>query len=72
MTMQEWRDATITASSAAEATREALRLVGASERTINSIRGSATHRGEPLVHVGHLPAEVAERLSERVRLRVAP
>ena len=63
MTMQEWRDCTAAASNAADALREALRLVGAPERTINSVRGSTTHRGRPLVHIGHLPAEVAERLA---------
>ncbi|MBD0747492.1 hypothetical protein [Streptomyces sp. CBMA152] len=48
-------------------TPSADRLAGAPERTINSVRGSATHHGRPLVHIGHLPADIAERLAERAR-----
>ncbi|PKV89805.1 hypothetical protein BX283_7450 [Streptomyces sp. TLI_146] len=68
MTMQQWRDVTATAGDAANAMREALRQAGAEERTIHSVRGSADHRGKPLVHVGHLPADVVERLCELARL----
>ncbi|MFD9792166.1 hypothetical protein ACFWXK_14585 [Streptomyces sp. NPDC059070] len=67
MTMQEWRDSNAVADSAAEAFRDVLRLVDAPERTLNSVRGAASHKGEALVHVGHLAADVVERLAERVR-----
>ncbi|MFD9789582.1 hypothetical protein ACFWXK_01380 [Streptomyces sp. NPDC059070] len=72
MTMQEWRDSNATADNAANAFRDMLRLVDAPDRTINSVRGTASHKGEALVYVGHLPADVVERLAERVRLAVAP
>ncbi|WHM38846.1 hypothetical protein [Streptomyces sp. BPTC-684] len=72
MDMQEWRDSNATADDAANAFREMLRLADAPDRTINSIRGAATHRGDAVVYVGHLPADVVERLAERVRLAVTP
>ncbi|WHM37398.1 hypothetical protein [Streptomyces sp. BPTC-684] len=72
MNMQEWRDSTATADDAANVFRSLLQMVGAPDRTINSIRGAATHRGAAVVYVGHLPADVVERLAERVRLAVTP
>ncbi|MFD9792368.1 hypothetical protein ACFWXK_15625 [Streptomyces sp. NPDC059070] len=71
MEMQEWRDSNATAEAAATALREVLKQLGASPRTLNSLRGTASHKGDALVHVGHLPAAIAERLAEHVRLAVA-
>ncbi|WHM37025.1 hypothetical protein [Streptomyces sp. BPTC-684] len=72
MDMQEWRDSTATADNAANAFRDLLRLADAPDRTINSVRGAASHKGEALVYIGHLPANVVERLAERVCLEVTP
>ncbi|WP_369383946.1 hypothetical protein [Streptomyces sp. cg36] len=72
MTMQEWRDSNATADSAADAFRDVLRLVEAPDRTVNSVRSGASHKGEALVYVGHLPAQVVERLAERVRRGTRP
>lgn len=71
MDMQQWRDSTATADDAANVFRSLLQMAGAPDRTINSVRGTASHKGEALVYVGHLPADVVERLAERVRQEVA-
>ncbi|GGP71912.1 hypothetical protein [Streptomyces melanogenes] len=72
MDMQKWRDSNATANDAANVFRSLLHMVGAPDRTINSVRGAASHTGESLVYVGHLPADVVERLGERIGLKVAP
>ncbi|MFI1101008.1 hypothetical protein [Streptomyces melanogenes] len=68
--MKQWRESTATADNAAKVFRSLLQMAGAPERTINSVRGAANHKGESLVYVGHLPADVVDRLAERLRQEV--
>ncbi|MFE9567467.1 hypothetical protein ACFYMW_03060 [Streptomyces sp. NPDC006692] len=65
--MQQWRDSHKVADDAASAFRDALALAGAPRRITAAINSTVGRRGAALVHVGYLPADLAERLAEAIR-----
>jgi hypothetical protein len=67
MEMQAWRDSYATAVNAAEAFKGALGEIGVRERFYHSFRPTVAPPGLPFVHVGYLPADVAERIAEALR-----
>ncbi|MEV5886941.1 hypothetical protein AB0L74_30430 [Streptomyces sp. NPDC052020] len=67
--MQAWRDGRATAVQATEALRAALAALGVRESVWGTLRPVVTHKGKAYVHVGMVPADVAERVAEAMKAR---
>ncbi|WP_371678809.1 hypothetical protein [Streptomyces sp. NBC_01276] len=67
MDMQTWRDGWVRATDAAEAVRTSLAALGVSEDAWRGLRPLVTEAGGPLVDLGTVRAEAAERLAEALR-----
>ncbi|WP_327374499.1 hypothetical protein OG393_11150 [Streptomyces sp. NBC_01216] len=65
--MQTWRDGRTAALSASDAMREVLASLGLPESAYAAIRPQVTPRGEPLVHLGSIPAAHVEQIAEALR-----
>ncbi|GHB45870.1 hypothetical protein GCM10010347_14330 [Streptomyces cirratus] len=65
--MQTWRDGRTAALSACDAMREVLASLGLPESAYAAIRPQVTPRGEPLVHLGSIPAAYVEQIAEALR-----
>lgn len=70
--MQTWRDGRRAAVNAAEAIREVLASLGLPESAYVAIRPQVTHKGQPLVHLGSIPAAYVEQIAEALRGTRAP
>ncbi|PKV88877.1 hypothetical protein BX283_6504 [Streptomyces sp. TLI_146] len=66
--MQEWRDAWDRAQNATDALREALNGMGAEATRTARLRPMLSRKGTAWVEVGQLPAYLAERVAEVIRL----
>ncbi|GLV97337.1 hypothetical protein ABTX82_26305 [Streptomyces lavendulae] len=71
MDMQTWRDGWVRATDAAEAVRTALAALGVPEGEWCGLRPLVTKTGGPLVDLGTVRAEAAERLAEALRAVMA-
>ncbi|MFI9047673.1 hypothetical protein [Streptomyces sp. NPDC053427] len=67
MDIQTWRDGRTAALNASEAMREALAALGLPESSYAAIRPQVTPRGQPLVHLGSIPAAHVEQIAEALR-----
>ncbi|WP_371676133.1 hypothetical protein [Streptomyces sp. NBC_01276] len=68
MDMQTWRGAHRRADDAREALVAALAALDVPEATRNTVRPVVSRDGTPCVHLGPIPADVAERLAEALRM----
>ncbi|MFF4188327.1 hypothetical protein ACFYZ9_34535 [Streptomyces sp. NPDC001691] len=68
MDMQEWRAAWDRAQDATDALRTALSDMGAGQTQVSHVRPAVSRKGTAWVDVGQLPASVAERLAEVIRV----
>ncbi len=68
MEMQEWRAAWDRAQNATDSLREALNSAGAQVTQTSHLRPFVSRRGTPWVDVGQLPAHLAERVAELIRV----
>lgn len=68
MEMQEWRDAWVRAENATDALRDAMNGAGAQVTQTCHMRPMVSRRGTAWVDVGQLPAHLAERVAEMIRI----
>ncbi|MFF0451245.1 hypothetical protein ACFYT4_33540 [Streptomyces sp. NPDC004609] len=72
MEMQTWRNARITAETAAQALQDALASLGVPERVRQSIRPVVTASGRAYVEIGMPGPNIAEQLAEALRAAAPP
>lgn len=70
MRMDEWRGGWDRATNASESLQEALKLIGATDGQAARIRPMVSGRGTPWVEVGMIPAHLAERVAEVLRVGI--
>ncbi|MEU2796167.1 hypothetical protein [Streptomyces sp. NPDC006863] len=65
--MQQWRDGRKAAENATEALSGALVALGIEAERVSHLRPVVAYSGRPYVHMGAMPAELAERMAEALR-----
>ncbi|MEU3065516.1 hypothetical protein ABZ712_01100 [Streptomyces sp. NPDC006906] len=65
--MQQWRDGRKAAENATEALSGALVALGIEAERVSHLRPVVACSGRPYVHMGAMPAELAERMAEALR-----
>ncbi len=65
--MQTWRDGRTAAPGASDAVREVLASLGLPESTCTAIGPQVAPRGEPLMHLGSIPAAHVGQITEALR-----
>lgn len=68
MEMQAWRGGWDRATAATGALQEALQVAGATDGQAARLRPLVSGKGTPWVDVGMIPASLAERVAEAIRV----